>query len=280
MPKNKPFKRVGIISDPHCGHQSGITPPQWQAIPIEADNTQLNEKLFEYRRESWNTYKRDVIALQKDHRIDCLIVNGDCIDGRAERVGGLETLHLDRNTQAKMAVECIAIWNPKKVAIIRGTDYHVGKLEQWEDIIDDTLIAKGIDTKIGDHDWVDVNGFVFDCKHHIGGSQTPYGRLTAVSKEEIWNLLWNEAGLTPRGDMIVRSHVHYHVGGWRMVGAKKKWFMTTPGLQGWTRYGGKRCSGTVDWGFLAFDIDANGKIVAWHDRMHVLKSSVAKVWKV
>jgi len=271
-------KRVVIISDTHCGHQTGLTPPEWQAVPTDID-TQLNQKLSKYRAESWERYKKDVESL-RDQRIDCLIANGDLIDGRAERAGGLETLHLDRNTQAKMAVRCIEVWDPKRVFILRGTDYHTGHHEQWEDVIRDILQYKGIETKIGDHDWIDVNGFVFDCKHHIGGSQVPHGRFTAAAREELWNVLWNEAGLAPRGDMIVRSHVHYHVGGWRCSGKRKIWFLTTPGLQGWTRYGGKRCSGTVDWGFLAFDIDAAGEIARWHDRRHVIQSNIAQVHKV
>jgi hypothetical protein len=272
------FKRVAIISDTHCGHQTGLTPPDWQAIP-STEHTELNRKLYDFRVEAWEAYQRDVESLQ-DHRIDCVIANGDMKDGRSERQGGLETLHLDRNIQAKMAVKCIEIWEPRKVVIVRGTDYHTGQVEQWEDIIADTLSYKGIETKIGDHEWVDVNGFVFDCKHHIGGSTIPHGRYTAAAKEDLWNLLWNEAGLAPRGDMIVRSHVHYHIWGGRQVGTKEKWFMTTPGLQGWTRYGGKRCSGTVNWGFMAFDIDDSGKVIAWHKRISVLETMKAKVWKV
>ena len=65
-----------------------------------------------------------------------------------------------------------------------------------------------------------------------------------------------------------------------VVGDKKVWFMTTPCLQGWTRYGGQQCSGLVDWGFVAFDIDETGQIAVWHDKRHVIESSVAKVYEV
>ena len=271
------MKRVAIIADMHCGHVSGLTPPEYQLTPY--GDSVLNPKIYEYQQQAWAAYEADVLAL-RENGVDCLIVNGDAIDGRGPRAGGNETMHLDRIIQAEIATRCIEIWNARKVFLIRGTPYHTGDLEQWEDVIAKRLRDRGAEVKIGDHDWIDVNGFVFDCKHKIGGSQIPHGRWTAGARQVLWSALWSEAGLTPRSDMVVRSHVHYHIVGSMCVGEKKRYFMTTPCLQGWTRYGGQQCSGLVDWGFLAFDIDDGGRIVKWHDRRHVIQSSIATVHRV
>jgi len=270
------IKRVAIIADLHCGHRAGLTPPQWRFRQSSVEH--IWRKFTRVQEETWRIYLREVKRLLP---IDVLIVNGDCIDGRGERSGGVELVTGDRNEQCKMAADCIRVWHPPRIVMTRGTGYHTGDIESWEDLIAEGLRADGIEVKIGDHEWVDVNGFIFDCKHHVSGSQVPHGRWTAIARDELWNSLWTEAGEQPRAGMIVRSHVHYCVGGWRYFGAHRVEFLTTPALQAMgTRYGARRCSGQVNWGLLAFDLDARGGIVCRKEIIYRIGSTVAKRYVV
>jgi len=269
MAKSK-TKRVVIISDMHCGHRAGLTPPSWQC---KNEAGHVWQKFLQVQEECWKLYIAEVKKLKPVH---LLIVNGDCIDGRGEKSGGVELITGDRQEQCDMAVECIKVWNAEHVAMTRGTNYHVGAEEEWED-----RIARDVGAKIGDHEWIDVNGFVWDVKHHIGSSQVPHGRGTSLARDVLWNQLWANAGEQPRGDFLVRSHCHYWEGQYRMLGGKRVEAVITPALQAMgTRFGARRCSGSVHWGLLAFDISSEGKIVCRHEAIHSIVATRAKAYRV
>jgi len=272
MPSKRPqpTKRVVIISDMHCGHRAGLTPPNYQYKNAAGH---VWQKFTKVQAECWNLYLSEIKLLQPVH---LLIVNADCIDGRGERSGGCELITGDRSEQSDMAAECIEQWKAKHVCMTRGTPYHTGNEEDWED-----QIAKAVGAKIGDHEWVEVNGFTFDVKHHVGSSSVPHGRGTALARDVLWNQLWAQAGEQPRGDMVVRSHVHYWEGQYRMLGGKRVEAVTTPALQAMgTKYGARRCSGAVHWGVLGFDIGPKGKIVWRHEGIHSVVATRAKAYRV
>lgn len=235
------MKKVIAIGDLHCGSFSGLTPPAWH----------INEKRFKtisaLQKETWKRYNDLTIKYRNP---DLLIVNGDAIDGKGERSGGTELITTDREEQVEMAVQCIDKWNAKKIVITYGTSYHAGLDEDWE-----KAIADKIGAEIKNHAFIDINGFIIDVKHHVQGSQVPYGRHTAVSRERIQNILWNERELQPKANIILRSHVHYH----NYCGGSNWLAMTLPALQAaHTKYGARKCSGTVDWGIVIFNIAKEG----------------------
>jgi len=234
-------KRVLVISDTHCGHEVGLTPPAWN---FECDN----EHSSKYRNYIWDAYTK---AVQEIQPIDLVVANGDLIDGRGERSGSTELITVDRRAQAKMAAECIKIAGAPRAILTRGTDYHVGHEESWEDLVADFSKTDGREVEIGDIRNVNINGLVFNFRHHIGGSQTPVGRATPLTREAAWNALWHARQGFELSDVLVRSHVHYHT----YVGGPGWLAMTTPGLQGYgTRYGERRLSGIIDLGFVYFDV--------------------------
>jgi len=237
-------KRVVVVSDFHCGHRVGLTPPQYQMAPQNAER----RKWANAQKNLWNFYAKVIDSLKP---IDVMICNGDLIDGHGERSCGMEVAFPNCQEQSEIAVECILYAKPKSVVMTRGTDYHTGQAEEWEDTIACDVGAR----KVGNHEWLDVNGLVFDCKHHVGSSQIPHGRHTAIARDRMWSQIWAERGQAPKSDIIIRSHVHYfsYCGGEDWLG------MTTPALQGLGgRYGSKRLSGTVDFGLVHFDVDKNG----------------------
>jgi len=251
--------RLICIADLHCGNRAGLTPPNYQRFKTSKDH--ILQKFSAIQTEGWRWYQSKA---RQYNAPDILVLNGDGIDGRGERSGGVELITLDRNEQIEMALECIRIWNAKHIVIVRGTPYHAGEFESWED-----LIARELNCKVGDHEWIEVEGVVFDFKHFIGGSIVPYGRKTAISRDELWNLIWAEEGYQPRADWIVRSHVHYCEWGGRIVGKKEVNVMITPALQAMgSRYGARQCSGIVHFGFVGWDIN-DGVVRSWKEIAYI-----------
>lgn len=257
--------RLVSISDLHCGSRSGLTPPDWQWS--RTSGTRERRKYAEMQARIWEFSVAKLAQLQP---IDCLVVNGDSIDGKGERSGGTELLEADRNEQAAMASECIRQAKAKKIVIVRGTPYHVGREDDFESTVAGLCGA----SKIGDHEWIECGGVVFDFKHKVGSSSIPHGRNTAPQRAALWNALWAERGLQPRARIIVRSHVHYHT----YSGDSRRLVMTTPALQGWTKFGAKECEGTTDIGLVSFECE--GGNFSWQAHLLDLQWAAAKPFKV
>jgi hypothetical protein len=226
------MKRAVVLGDFHCGSKVGLTPPDWQ-------QDKLQEKL-------WDAFAETIDALQP---IDILIVNGDLIDGKNPKSGGIDLITTDRIEQIEMAYDVILYTGAEEVAITRGTKYHTGTQENLE-----RVIARKLSAEFGNRLFVDINGLMFDVKHFVGGSTIPHGRFTAIGRDRMWNVLWNvdAEGTQPKADVLVRSHVHYfqYCGGTNWLG------IILPSLQGLGGdYGESIPSGTVDFGVVWFDIE-------------------------
>ncbi|MFA5379745.1 MAG: hypothetical protein WC455_28560, partial [Dehalococcoidia bacterium] len=191
-----PKKRVLVISDLHCGHQVGLTPPGYR-MPDEIAN---QEKFEMVRREVWKYF---AAAVKKHRPYDILIINGDCLEGKGIRSGGTELITADRKTQCDIAKKIIEHLDVPVIRMTYGTASHTGTEEDWEDII-----AQAVGAKIGSHEWFQVNGRIIDCKHKISSTQVPYGGLTPLAREIIWNRVWAARNQVPRADILIRSHAH------------------------------------------------------------------------
>jgi hypothetical protein len=239
-------KRIVAISDLHCGHEFGLTPPAWQ---YKSDGHPRISKAAAFQRALWDFA---VDALENLKPIDTLVVNGDAIDGKGDKSGGIEQITTDRLEQGEMAAEFINLAEAKQVRLLYGTRYHVGRDEDFEQTLVDKINAK--DVNIQGHGFFDVNGCVLDVKHKVGGSSIPHGRHTAISRAHLWNLLWAEHGRQPKANIILRGHNHYfcYAGGadWLAV--------NLPALSYGTSYGIRECDGIVDVGMVAIDIDRVG----------------------
>lgn len=237
-------KRVVIISDLHCGHVLGLTPPKWKS------NKNLNTV--------WDYY---CSVLKELRPIDILIVNGDAIDGSGIKSGAVELITSDRIEQTEIAIQCLKEARAKEVMMTYGTGYHTGNAEDYEKII-----AKGINAScIKSHLYTSVNSVIFDCKHHLDSSAVPYGRHTAIAREKVWNIMYNDYNNTPKSDIVIRSHVHYHT----FCGGPKWLGITTPALQmGDSKYG-RKCTGIVDLGLVHFDV--------YEDKSYIWKAHILKL---
>ena len=259
------MKRVVVISDLHCGHRVGLTPPNWQTRQTDADGYR---KWGAQQAGIWNWYKNEIEALKPIH---LLVVNGDLIDGQGKRSGGTELIAPDRVNQIKMAQECIDVAGATKIQVIRGTPYHSGEEEDWEDL----LMRKNV--KVGDFEQFTVNGLAFGCRHHIGNSSVPAGKHTALMNEALWDLIWAEANLRVKTDILIRSHRHAFAYCRGLVGSQL--LMVTPGMQGFgSKFGSRKCSGLVDIGFVHFDVETKGEYT-WKVHLLVAKFLVGSLTK-
>lgn len=217
-------KRVAIVSDFHCGHKYGLTPPQW--------------KMFDFQTRLWKWYAKKAA----EAKVDILIMNGDAIEGKGPKNGGVELITTDRIEQGNMAVEALSQFNAKKIYMAYGTPYHTGPDERFEDPIADAL-----DAHIENRLRLNINGLLFDIRHHVSGSSTPYTHVTPLKKEQVMALLDQRID---RGDVVVRSHVHKFLA----IQDNKGLALTTPCFQLHTEFGSRICNGDVDIGFIVFDI--------------------------
>ena len=256
------MKRLLIISDLHCGHRGGLTPPKWQYSPYDDDN--VLGKFGKLQSTVWDWYAKQIESVGP---VDLLVVNGDAIDGKGAKSGGVEQLTSDRREQCEIAKIAVDLVDRKKTLIIKGTPYHTSSEgEDWEDVLADMVRANDV----GAHEWVEADGVIFDFKHKVGSSMIPHGRLTAPLRSSLWNSLWAEQGLQPRADVIVRSHVHYHVYG----GMAGTMVMTTPCLQAWSKYGTVQCEGLIDLGMVLFECEKGG--YTWGARLLNLEFMAAQ----
>lgn len=249
-------KRMVVMSDLHCGHRVGLTPPKWQYND--------ESKYSNIQRNMWDMFKTE---LAKISPVDILVINGDAIDGQGKKSGGTEQITTDRNEQVDMANECIQQVKAPKVYMTYGTGYHTGSEEDFE-----SILATQISSRIKSHLQLNVNGLIFDFKHKVGSSSVPYARSSAIGKEQVWNIIWSESKGMPVSDVIIRSHVHYYDFSKR----NGKTMITTPALQGYgSKYGARSCSGTIDIGFLSFEITSKEE---WSMTEHLINFDITKEW--
>jgi hypothetical protein len=212
--------------------------------------------------------------------IDILLAPGDCIEGKGERSGGVELITADRHEQARMVAEAINYAEAPVVRICYGTRYHVGKDEDFESILaigakDSPPLVKG-NVAIHGHDFIEVNGVNIDIKHKVGSSSVPHGRMTALARARLWNVIWNsEHERQPKADILIRAHVHY----FGFAGSGSWLGITCPALTYNSAFGIRECEGLVDVGLIVVDIDENGgytwrPILAGFDKLRVHAESL------
>jgi hypothetical protein len=259
-------KRILVISDTHCGHLTGATPPAFQLNQFKESETKRN-KWAVMQKEAWIGFKK---LLTKYAPFDLAFHLGDSIDGKGSRCGGVDLITSSMEEQADIATavcDTVRLHANKgfKWYGVSGTPYHV---DSDGDAWDSVVARRAGFERMGAHEWIDVNGCVFDLKHKLGSSSVPHGRQTALSKERLWNQLWAER--QPKANVVLRGHVHYHT----YCGGADWLAMSCPALQGWTKFGSTQCCGTVDWGIVVFDVDNKGRF-QWTSDMVVLESAKA-----
>lgn len=237
--------KILLCSDLHSGHHVGLTPPDWH-YKRKRGESEWN-KYAAIQREMWSWWAG---MIKEEGPFDYCFVVGDCIDGDGARSKGTELITADRIEQTRMATAALNEVGAGEYHFVYGTAYHTGTGEDYE-----TLVAKHFDARIGSHEWVEVEGEVFDLKHHIGNSSVPYGQFTILGKEALHNHLWATKREQPQATIIVRGHIHKYAACERVFGGDIVTALSLPALQGYgSKFGARRCSQTIDVGCVTVEI--------------------------
>jgi hypothetical protein len=229
-------KYVLITGDWHCGHRGGLTPPAYWEGFLNSKDPHLKKTAL-IQKHIWDFYKEWATK----RKWDVVFHLGDMIDGKGQKSGGNEQITTDRLLQIEMAVEAAQLTRAKKFRIVRGTKFHVGDSENFED-----AIAKRIGAEIKNHGFWSVEGVGFDLKHKVGGSTVPHGGATPLLKSKLWSILWAERGIYPKAQLLGRGHVHSYL----MTQDMRYLDFTAPCLQWGSEYGEQQCEKTIDLGII------------------------------
>jgi hypothetical protein len=234
-------KNVLLTGDWHCGHVGGLTPSSYWKGFLDSENPVLKKNAV-IQKHIWEFWEK--IATSK--KWDVLLHLGDCIDGKGQKSGGNEQISTDRVDQIDMAVEAMKIAKAKKIMIIRGTKFHTGDTENFEDII-----AKQVGAVIKNHGFCKIEDVSFDLKHKVGGSSIPHGRNTAILRSRLWSMLWAERGMAPNSNILARGHVHFYT-----INQDFKYTnIYCPCLQWGSEFGEQQCEQTIDLGAIEITCD-------------------------
>ena len=249
--------RVLFFGDSHCGSEVGLTPPEYQYQLLNDPSTEERRKYDKWARlqkECWDWYI-DTLDILKP--IDKVFVLGDCIDGDGKRSSGTEQITTDRKKQTSMAIEVIKQIGCDKFIFVHGTPYHTGDAEDFE--VD---IAEHFSSKIGSHEWEEVNGVVFDLKHKQGNTQNP---ATSLFNDVRDNREWAVLDEQPKADIIVRAHTHRYC----ILSMEDCTAISIPSLQAYgTKFGSRQCSRKVQFGLMIVDVWPDGVVVP---QVHIAK---------
>jgi len=242
--------RVMFFSDSHCGSHVGLTPPAYQYPIIESPSSEEHRrrnKWAKLQRECWGWFTTKVEAISPIDKLYCL---GDLIDGNGVFSGGTEQITTDRQVQVAMAIEALEHIEVNDRSFVFGTGVHTGKDEDFE-----MQIADHFKTKIGSHEWENVNGCCFDLKHHQSGTKNPF---TSLYNDIIANREWASVGEQPKADVLVRAHTHKFC-----LGRTEDCIgLSLPALSGYgSKYGQRRCTRKVNFGLVFFDVWPDGVCV-------------------
>ena len=257
-------KKILIIGDLHCGSLCGLTPPEWF---VSKGRSAFYANL---QKEMWDNYLE---MCNEFGKVDALIVNGDVIDGKGNRSGSTELLTADMFEQCDIAVSALQQIDAKQVMFTYGTPYHTAS-PNGEDF--DKEVADRMNAPILDELNVDVEGLVFNVKHKVGASGSPYNRAMPAGRHRLWEALEALRTNSKPAGVYVRSHVHY----FSFCGETNWYAFTLPALQSSdTKYGARQCCGLTDWGMCLFHVD-DGALVGWDCKMYDLASHKRKIIKV
>lgn len=242
---DKSYKKILFLSDLHCGAKSGLTPPEYFV-------NNYDRKWREIQEESWEFFSETINNIGY---VDAVVVNGDAIDGKGSKSGGTELITTDLFKQVDITKRCLEEVVSNKYYFTYGTRYHVGS--NGDDF--EVLLADKFDSTINSHLWLDVNCCVFDIKHKISGTSVLPSRPSGLIKEFQWNREWVSIHGEPKGDVFIRGHVHSLIS---VTDHNNFLGMTLPALQvADTKFGSRECSGTVNFGFVLFEVPNNYKTI-------------------
>lgn len=253
------WHRLGIVSDLHCLSQYGLVPPRWW--PQGGVTAMPAVKFMEFLWERWEAFCRAVGPL------DCLIINGDIIEGESpSKRDAMDAITDNLTAQQQAAEETIGMLvkaaRPKTVWLIRGTPYHEGR--HFECI-------EAVGRAIGAEQWTPgrYTGYVLEgtwrglsinATHHMTTGAIYMGTL--ASRTALFSTAAETLGKANHADLIIRSHLHVK----NVQKSFGRWVIQTPAWKLVTPYAIKKMEFNravllSDLGSIVVETDGHGKVL-------------------
>lgn len=202
------------VSDLHCGSTLGLCPSTGARLDDGGhySPSQPQLKLWACWLDYWQTVGA---ALLPGDRL-YVALNGDLVDGDHHKTAQIITKNLPA-TQHNICIETLApmlALEPAGIAVIRGTEAHVGGSGSYEERIAHGLSDLGHKTicpSTGYSHWhfqALSGGVMLDFAHHGSVGRLPHTRLNALGtlSMRITNAAANSGQRIP--DVAIRSHMH------------------------------------------------------------------------
>ena len=239
----KSIHNLVVVSDTHCGCRLALCPPE--SVQLDDGGTyrasKFQKQIWGLWRDFWETWVPSVL---KGEPFD-VVHNGDVIDGTHHQ----STTQISQNIQdqlliAEQVVRPIVEKARKSGGNyyhIRGTDAHVGKSSNYEEMLARTLNA--VPNSEGQHArydlWKRVGGSLVHLLHHVGTTASAAHEASAVNAELTAEYVEAARWRQEPPDFIVRSHRHRYIAvdvhTANGIGAA----VVTPGWQGKTPFAWK-----------------------------------------
>lgn len=226
------FDHITFLADVHSG---SVWAPWAPSMRSKHGTTLISEYLYDCLSDFSNKMPKRTV----------LVINGDVIDGKQKKSGGLGLFSASLSDQVESAIRMIEPLAKKAVRIYRtyGTPYH--------DDDHDPLAA--LDYALGVYKTRQVFNFridsgVLNVAHHPGGGSTLYTG-TKSSREMMKATVAAFRGKVPLPRWIVRSHLHHwnlhHEEGMSYMGLPC-WQMPTPHAVKGDYYGWQPAIGSAE----------------------------------
>ena len=226
------MRNIIVISDTHCGCQFGLCPP---VVQLDSGGEYRANKFQNDVYKKWLLFWNEWVPRVTEKEQYIIVHNGDVIDGVHH--GTVTQISQNINDQLIVAQKCLEpiITNKNCVGYyhIRGTEAHVGKSGQYEEMLARSLGA--VKDEFGNYArfemWMQLQSSLIHFSHHIGTTGSVSYESTAPHKELVEAYLESGRWGDHPPDLVVRSHRHRQYE--ERIASKNGYTMsiTTPGWQ-------------------------------------------------
>jgi len=203
---------IAVASDTHPNSRVGLAPP---VVSLDDGSEYRQNQVQKWLWHNWlDFWQRWIPSLAKKYHADVWYVhNGDGTDDNYHNQHGLITLNKADQIKIAVAIQQPALRAASEVYIVRGTEAHVGRWGELEELVADRLKAHPNPTT-GTSSWwflpLEVEGVKLDFSHHaVTYSRRPWTRGAGVNRqaaieESNYAPFWSD-----RPDISVYAHGHY-----------------------------------------------------------------------
>jgi hypothetical protein len=203
------------VSDVHAGGTTALCP---EVIALDDGGEYRASKLQRWLFQCWQQYWARVDDVRTQLKAELYTVfNGDLVDGAHH--GTTQVVSNNPNAQAAILNACMAIplaLKPDRIAIIRGTEAHVGQSASAEERIADGLrrdkrpIVSDPDTKTASwwHWRPELQGVRLDITHHGRAGQRQHTEASAMALYAHDIFLAHAKDGDPHPHLSMRGHHH------------------------------------------------------------------------